>query len=152
MRISIPAFVFGLSCIAVAAGWGCGGSNGGSGFGVDGGGGSGSGSGGTGSGNGSGGTTSDDGGLIGTFPDSSTGPSSDGGCSNLQCQVHTCSGGGTTTITGKVMDPAGRNPLYNVDVYIPNSAGGALDPIPLGVNSTSCSCNALFSGSPIVTT
>jgi hypothetical protein len=149
MRISIPAFVFGLSSIALAAGWGCGGSNGGSGFGLDGGPSS-SGSGGGGSGGGSGG--SDDGGLIGTFPDSSTGPSSDGGCTNLQCQVHTCSGGGTTTITGKVMDPAGRNPLYNVDVYIPNSAGGALDPIPLGVNSTSCSCDALFSGSPILTT
>jgi hypothetical protein len=50
------------------------------------------------------------------------------------------------------MDPAGRNPLYNVDVYIPNSAGGALDAIPIGVNANSCSCDALFSGSPIVVT
>ncbi len=150
MRISIPAFVFGLTSIALVAGWGCGGSSGGSGFGGDGGSGSGSG-GSSGSGGGSGGTI-DDGGIIGQFPDSATGPSSDGGCTNLQCQVHACSGGGTTTITGKVMDPAGRNPLYNVDVYVPNSVGGALDPIPLGVNATSCSCNALFSGSPIVVT
>jgi hypothetical protein len=134
------------------AGWGCGGSNGGSGFGVDGGGGTSSGSGGS-SGGSSGGTVDEDGGIIGNFPDSSTGPSSDGGgCSNLQCQVHSCSGGGSTTITGKVMDPAGRNPLYNVDVYIPNSAGGALDAIPIGVNANSCSCDALFSGSPIVVT
>jgi hypothetical protein len=152
MRISIPAFVIGLSSVALVAGWGCGGSNGGSGFGVDGGGGTSSGSGGS-SGGSSGGTVDEDGGIIGNFPDSSTGPSSDGGgCSNLQCQVHSCSGGGSTTITGKVMDPAGRNPLYNVDVYIPNSAGGALDAIPIGVNANSCSCDALFSGSPIVVT
>lgn len=148
MRISIAACLAALT-VAVAAAGGCGGSNGGSGFGGNGNGSSGSGSG-TGGGSGSGGP--DDGGLIGNFPDSSTGPSMDGGCTNLQCQVHSCSGGGSTTITGKVMDPAGRNPLYNVDVYIPNSAGGVLDPIPLGVNSASCSCDALFSGSPILTT
>ena len=65
--------------------------------------------------------------------------------------MHTCPNGGTTTITGKVLDPAGRNPLYNVDVYIPNSQGGVLDPIPLGVNGASCSCGALFSGSPMAT-
>lgn len=47
---------------------------------------------------------------------------------------------------------AGRNPLYNVDVYIPNSQGGALDAIPIGINADSCSCNALFSGSPIAVT
>jgi hypothetical protein len=146
MRISTLACLAALT-VAVATAGACGGSNGGSGFGGDGGPGSSSGtSSGTGSGSGS---TIDDGGLIGNFPDSSTGPKPDGGCTNLQCQVHSCSGGGSTTITGKVMDPAGRNPLYNVDVYIPNSQGGVLDPIPLGINSASCSCDALFSGSPI---
>ena len=146
MRISTLACLAALA-VAVATAGACGGSNGGSGFGGDGGPGSSGGSSGTGSSSGSG--NPDDGGLIGNFPDSSTGPSSDGGCTNLQCQVHSCSGGGSTTITGKVMDPAGRNPLYNVDVYIPNSQGGALDNIPIGINSASCSCDALFSGSPI---
>ncbi len=145
MRISTLAWMAALT-VAVAAAGACGGSNGGSGFGGDGGPGSSGGSSGAGS---SSGSTIDDGGLIGNFPDSSTGPKPDGGCTNLQCQVHSCMGGGSTTITGKVMDPAGRNPLYNVDVYIPNSPMGALDTIPIGINSDSCSCNALFSGSPI---
>ena len=76
-----------------------------------------------------------------------------GGCTNLQCQVHTgtASGGdaGGTTLSGTVLDPAGRNPLYNVVVYIPNSPGGKLDSIPIGVGANSCSCGALFSGEPI---
>jgi hypothetical protein len=77
-----------------------------------------------------------------------------GGCTNLQCQVHTCGGmdggdGGGTTLSGTVLDPAGRNPLYNVVVYIPNAAGGKLDAIPIGIGANSCSCGALFSGEPI---
>jgi hypothetical protein len=65
--------------------------------------------------------------------------------------VHTCGGGKTTQLTGKVLDPAGRNPIYNVVAYIPNSTGGALDPITPGIGSGSCSCDALFSGQPIAT-
>ena len=86
----------------------------------------------------------------GKEPIESGGPT---GCTNLQCQVHACGadGGnaGGTTLTGQVLDPAGRNPLYNVVVYIPNSPGGKLDSIPIGVGSNSCSCGALFSGEPI---
>jgi hypothetical protein len=77
-----------------------------------------------------------------------------GGCTNLQCQVHSCGdadGGdaGSTTLSGTVYDPAGRNPLYNVVVYIPNAPGGKLDSIPIGIGANSCSCGALFSGEPI---
>jgi hypothetical protein len=75
------------------------------------------------------------------------------GCKNLQCQIHDCGeAGGKTTVTGQVFDPAGRNPLYNVVVYVPNSANGALDAIPIGIGANSCSCSALFSGEPIVDT
>jgi len=107
------------------------------------------------SGGADGSTNGDDG--PGYIPFGDSGPqtkdSGGTGCQNLQCQVHACGpdggDGGTTTITGKVMDPAGRNPIYNVVVYIPNSANGALDAIPIGVGANSCSCGALFSGEPI---
>jgi len=76
-----------------------------------------------------------------------------GPCTNLQCQVNACGGdagdAGTTTLTGTVFDPGGHNPLYNVVVYVPNAPGGALDAIPLGVDSSSCSCASLYSGDPI---
>lgn len=66
-----------------------------------------------------------------------------GPCTGLACQ-QTCS---TTSITGKVYDPAGVNPLYNVFVYVPNAA---LDPIPSGPVCTQCQAPA--SGDPITST
>ncbi len=114
--------------------------------------GSGGGSGGHGnssSGGSSGGTTIDDSGIVGTFGDATSGPPMDAsgqGCTNLQCQVQPCSNGGSTTISGTVKDPAGHNPLYNVVAFIPNTQGGTLPLIPLGVNADSCSCGALFAG------
>ena len=102
----------------------------------------------------SGGTSS--GGVVGFgdggIQETGTG-SSGGGCTNIQCNIHSCGSdaadAGSTTITGQVFDPAGNNPLYNVTVYVPNSQGGKLDAIPIGVGSNSCSCDALFSGEPI---
>ncbi|MBX3199759.1 MAG: hypothetical protein KF894_16605 [Labilithrix sp.] len=40
-------------------------------------------------------------------------------CEGLECKIVDCKGGETTTLRGKVYDPAGSNPLYNVMVYIP---------------------------------
>ncbi len=47
-------------------------------------------------------------------------PPAIGACNGLQCQVHTCAGGGSTKITGKVFDPGGTAPIYNAIVYVPN--------------------------------
>jgi hypothetical protein len=69
------------------------------------------------------------------------------GCTNLKCRQHDCDGGTPTTVTGKVYDPAGKNPLYNVVVYVPN---GPLSPLPQG--ATCDSCKSLFSGYPLVVT
>jgi hypothetical protein len=77
-----------------------------------------------------------------------------GPCVNLQCQQTTCISGNCsqprcpagqkTTLRGKVFDPAGRVPLYNVLVYVPNTP---LDPISVG---PSCDrCDTPISGRPI---
>jgi hypothetical protein len=78
-------------------------------------------------------------------------------CANLECRQSTClmgdckqqpcAGGARTTVTGRVFDPAGKIPLYNVVVYVPNAA---LDPIPTG---PSCDrCDSATSGKPITAT
>ena len=50
-----------------------------------------------------------------------------GPCVGLQCQQQSCSGGGTTTVSGQILDPAGQTPLYNVIVYVPNKPVTAPD-------------------------
>jgi hypothetical protein len=94
-------------------------------------------------------------GTAGTFsnPDGSVGPltglplaGNTELCTNLQCQQRTCAGGSTTTVSGKVFDPAGVNPLYNVVVYVPNEP---VLPLPTGASCDEC--DSLYTGNPIAT-
>jgi hypothetical protein len=158
MRFHLPACLALLASTVVVAGWGCSSSTSGSGFAPNSssGGGSSGGSSGGNSSSSSSGASGDDGGSYGGFGDAGKGPpppEAGVGCTNLQCNIQACDGGKPTTISGKVMDPAGHNPLYNVVVLIPNTMGGALPLIPEGINSLSCSCGALFNGEePVVDT
>jgi hypothetical protein len=58
---------------------------------------------------------------------------------------HACEAG-TTTISGTVYDPAAKQPLYNVVVYVPSSP-----PLPIASGASCDSCNALYTGNPIAT-
>jgi hypothetical protein len=75
---------------------------------------------------------------IQTLPDGGT-------CVGLQCNQVSCPGGGTTSISGTVLDPSGQLPLYDVFVYVPN---GPVTPFTPGVSCTSC--GATISGYPVV--
>ncbi len=85
-------------------------------------------------------------GFGGVLPEGSGGLGGSGGCEGLECQQVVCENGGKTTVSGTVYDPAGRLPLYNVIVYVPNEE---LEPITDGASCDQCS--ATLSGSPIVT-
>jgi hypothetical protein len=65
----------------------------------------------------------------------------------LACNVP-CPGGGTTHISGRVYDPAAKNPLYDVAVYVPTVP---LVPLPRGVptGADACQCAALFKSGAI---
>jgi hypothetical protein len=93
-----------------------------------------------------GGTYSGDAGSILTPPSLDSGVSgpTGGACTGLQCQIHACAAGGSTTLSGVVYDPAGNNPLYNVVVYVPNTKPSAL---PSGASCDSC--GSLFTGDPV---
>jgi hypothetical protein len=60
-----------------------------------------------------------------------------------QC-VSACSSGGRTSLTGTVYDPAGKNPLYGIVVYVPS------EPVAAITTGAGCySCTDLYTGSPI---
>jgi len=93
----------------------------------------------------------------GSFSSSSGGGGSGGSSggmvtcpSGLQCNV-SCSGSSTTSISGVVYDPAGKDPLFNIAVYVPATP---LQPLPAGVptGSDACACNALFKSGEVVQT
>ncbi len=85
---------------------------------------------------------------------SSSGTTGDGGevvCpAGLMCDVP-CAPGQSTTITGTVYDPSGKDPLYNIAVYVPQSK---LQPLPRGIpaGADACSCAALFKSGAVVST
>jgi hypothetical protein len=70
-------------------------------------------------------------------------------CTGLCLQQTTCSGGGTTSITGTVYMPNGTTPLPNVVVYVPNAA---VTPFTPGVSCDKAAACLAGSGSPLVTT
>jgi hypothetical protein len=65
-------------------------------------------------------------------------PLDGGACKNLQCQVAKCDGGASTTLTGTVFDPAGKNPIYGATVFVPN---GPLPTFTNGVSADQCGSN-----------
>jgi hypothetical protein len=66
-------------------------------------------------------------------------------CTGLCLKQVQCNGGTTTSLSGTVKDPAGKVPLYNVLVYVPNA--------PVAAIATGASCDRCgsVSGEPLVT-
>ncbi|HTB77741.1 MAG TPA: hypothetical protein VK762_31065 [Polyangiaceae bacterium] len=62
----------------------------------------------------------------------------DAGCVGLSCDVASCGGSLTTTLSGTVYDPAGNNPLYNAYVYIPVNPLDPLPPMGAGASCDTC--------------
>ena len=65
-------------------------------------------------------------------------------CTGLCLQQKACGGGTTTSLSGKVFDPAGKVPLYNVIVYVPNAPVGAIK------SGASCDRCGDVTGDPLV--
>jgi hypothetical protein len=92
-----------------------------------------------------------DDGSPGLFSQTSDDGGGDGAANLPRCIVATkqcvasCPGGGSTTVSGTVYDPAGKNPLYGIVVYVPSVPPAAL---PVGAGCYSCA-DLYQSGMPI---
>lgn len=86
-------------------------------------------------GSGGGGGLGAPGGEAGSTSGGSHAGGGDAPCSGLDCQRRDCGSGPKTTLTGRVYDPAGANPLYGVLVYIPS---GPLTPLTKGATCDAC--------------
>jgi hypothetical protein len=60
------------------------------------------------------------------------------------CKIVQCDGGAKTTVTAKVYDPAGKVPLYDVVVYVPNASVA-----PITTGPTCDNCATPVSGDPV---
>ncbi len=67
-----------------------------------------------------------------------------GNCVGLECQRAVCEAGTTTSLSGTVLDPSGKVPLYNAFVYVPNS-----EPNPIKEGASCDRCDGQLSGRPI---
>ncbi|MGC4095297.1 MAG: hypothetical protein QM756_46710 [Polyangiaceae bacterium] len=67
-----------------------------------------------------------------------------GMCTGLQCNLVMCGGGGTTTVSGTVYDPAGLDPLFNAYVYVPLNPDAALPPFTTGASCDTCGGSGTF--------
>jgi hypothetical protein len=78
--------------------------------------------------------------------DGSSGQVGSGACTGngWNCKIEACEGGPKTTVTAKVYDPAGKIPLANVVVYVPNK-----NPDPIATGPTCDNCATPVSGSPV---
>jgi hypothetical protein len=65
-----------------------------------------------------------------TFGDAAMAPSTKNTCDS-----------GTTTITGRVLDPAGKNPVFNVTVFVRDPGVPLPDPAKVPI---ACGCSAIF--------
>ena len=97
-----------------------------------------------------------DGGLIlggGGATTAPNGPSA-GSCNGTQfsCEIPTCANQALgTTLSGKVYDPAAKNPLYGAVVYVPAKPDDIAEISP-GLSQASCETCVKPSGSPIAGT
>ncbi|HXK18889.1 MAG TPA: hypothetical protein VNG33_13855, partial [Polyangiaceae bacterium] len=71
------------------------------------------------------------------------------GCTGACSLIPDCGVGKTTTLSGKVYDPAGEDPLYHVLVYVANDpTDPALKTFPKGITCDVCGASA--AGSPLI--